>query len=65
MSDRTKQLKERLETLKQFQVTELKLKKPSRTYLSDLTDSIQSCERELAYLAKNPDGIEFINGQHL
>ena len=63
--DRIKQLQERLQALKQYQADELKLIKPSHTYLLDLTESIRGCERELTFLKKNPDGVEFVNGQHL
>lgn len=61
MSDRAKELTERLANLLRLKEEELKGSK-NRKYLLDLRFSIEGCERELKFLNKNPEGVAVVNG---
>ncbi len=59
--ERITQLTERLANLLELKKAELKGDK-SKSYIADLNDSIAGCERELAFLNKNPGGVTMVNG---
>lgn len=61
MSDRAKELTERLTNLLRLKEEELKGSK-NKKYLMDLNFSIEGCERELRFLKKNPEGVSIVNG---
>lgn len=60
-NDRRIELVGRLAHLLELKKTELKGEK-NKNYISDLNESIDGCERELAFYNKNPSGVEFVNG---
>lgn len=64
MSQRLKDLNERLANMQAFKAAELKLPKAeqSANYIADLNESMKSCKVQIAHLTKNGDGIEVMNG---
>lgn len=61
MSNRAKELTERLANLLKLKEEEVKGSK-NKKYLMDLNFSIEGCERELKFLKKNPEGVAVVNG---
>lgn len=64
MSQRLKDLHERIKNMEAFKAAELKLPKKERSqaYISDLNETIKSCMVQIGHLQKNGDSIEVING---
>lgn len=59
---RIKELQERIKSLKQKKEKELLETSPSQSFIADINDSIEGCKRELNFLAKNPGGVQMVNG---
>ena len=64
MSDRVKELVQRIEHLNKLRAEELASWTPSKLYIEDLDLSISECENTLAYLNTNPAGFQMVeNGK--
>lgn len=59
---RIKQLQDRIKDLQKLMIEEEQSPDRAQTYIDDLTESIDSCKQQLAWLKANPSGYEFVNG---
>lgn len=64
MSQRLKDLKERLSNMQSFKANEMALpkKQQSKSYIADLNETIKAVEASIGHLEKHGESIEVMNG---